>query len=284
MKVTIAGTKEGGTAKAESIEVDDNGKTTKAESIDKLPKEYQEMAQGRPQGGEVAAASRSDLSSPGRGDSHQPGARPRRVGPPDSVPASIRVHPSGPFVNRRVVGSPAAALPAPITSPDVLLHHLEDLSMRKLFAALAVGLFVAASPSADDKPKAGITKKPYGKTPDGTAVEEYTLTNKNGVTMKVMTYGGDRHRDARPGQGRQDRPTSCLGFDNLDEYLDGHPFFGAIAGRVANRIAKGKFTLDGKEYTLATNNGPNHLHGGKTGFDKRVWKAEPVDGRGGARR
>jgi aldose 1-epimerase len=69
----------------------------------------------------------------------------------------------------------------------------------------------------------------------------------------------------------------ALGFDNLEGYLKGHPFFGANAGRSANRIAKGKFTLDGKEYTLATNNGPNHLHGGKEGFDKKVWKAAVLE-------
>ena len=69
-----------------------------------------------------------------------------------------------------------------------------------------------------------------------------------------------------------------LGFDKLDGYLKGHPYFGSNAGRCANRIAKGKFTLDGKEYTLATNNEPNHLHGGKEGFDKKFWKGEPFLG------
>ena len=69
-----------------------------------------------------------------------------------------------------------------------------------------------------------------------------------------------------------------LGFDNLEQYLKGHPYFGCTVGRVANRIAKGRFTLDGKTYTLATNNGPNHLHGGLKGFDKVVWKAEPQTG------
>jgi aldose 1-epimerase len=69
-----------------------------------------------------------------------------------------------------------------------------------------------------------------------------------------------------------------LGFDNLGQYLKGHPYFGCTVGRVANRIAKGRFTLDGKEYTLAVNNGPNHLHGGLKGFDKVVWKAEPQSG------
>lgn len=152
--------------------------------------------------------------------------------------------------------------------------------MRKLFAALAVGLCVAVAAPADEKPRAGITQRAYGKMPDGTAVEEYTLTNRNGVTMKVITLGGivtELHVPDKDGKVAD----VCLGCSNLEEYLEGHPFFGAITGRVANRIAKGKFTLNGKEYTLATNNGPNHLHGGKVGFDKRVWKATPAEGRGG---
>jgi aldose 1-epimerase len=147
--------------------------------------------------------------------------------------------------------------------------------MRKTFAALAVGL-CAAIAVADEKPKAGITQKPYGKMPDGTAVEEYTLTNANGVTMKVITLGGIVTELRVPDKSGKFVDV-CLGCSNLEEYLEGHPFFGAIAGRVANRIAKGKFTLDGKEYTLATNNPPNHLHGGKKGFDKVVWKAEAAD-------
>ncbi len=69
-----------------------------------------------------------------------------------------------------------------------------------------------------------------------------------------------------------------LGFDNLEQYLKKHPYFGATVGRVANRIAKGRFTLDGKTYTLAVNNGPNHLHGGLKGFDKKLWQAEPQAG------
>src|SRR5262245_29612925 len=147
--------------------------------------------------------------------------------------------------------------------------------MRKPLAALAVALCAAVA-LADEKPKAGITKKPYGKMPDGTEVEEYTLTNRNGVTIKVITLGGivtELHVPDKDGK----LADVCLGCSNLEEYREGHPFFGAIAGRVANRIAKGKFTLDGKEYTLATNNVPNHLHGGKVGFDKRVWNAEASD-------
>ena len=123
----------------------------------------------------------------------------------------------------------------------------------------------------------------FGKTEDGTPVELYTLTNAHGMKAKIMTYGGILteldvpDRDGKMGD-------VVLGFDNLKGYLAGHPYFGAIVGRVANRIAKGKFTLDGKEYKLAVNNGPNSLHGGLKGFDKVVWKAEPSDvaGRGGA--
>jgi aldose 1-epimerase len=100
------------------------------------------------------------------------------------------------------------------------------------------------------------------------------------MTAKVMTYGAiltELHvpdRDGKPAD-------VVLGFDNLDAYLAGHPHFGATTGRVANRIAKGRFTLDGKEYKLAVNNGPNSLHGGLKGFDKVVWKAEDVSGPGG---
>lgn len=110
---------------------------------------------------------------------------------------------------------------------------------------------------------------------DGKTVRLFTLTNRKGTVVKVMNYGliitdiQTPDREGKPGH-------VVLGFDNLQQYLKGHPFFGAIAGRVANRIAKGKFTLDGREYTLAVNNGPNHLHGGLKGFDKQVWDARPL--------
>ena len=106
-------------------------------------------------------------------------------------------------------------------------------------------------------------------------MELYTLSNRNGLRAKIMTYGAiltELHVPDRLGNFSD----VVLGFDNLAAYLKGHPYFGATTGRYANRIAKGKFTLNGKEYTLAVNNGPNHLHGGVKGLDKRVWKAEPV--------
>jgi aldose 1-epimerase len=130
------------------------------------------------------------------------------------------------------------------------------------------------------KVKASVEKKEFGKTADGTPVDQYVLTNANGVKAKVITYGCIvTELDVPDRDGKLD--DVVLGFDDLKSYLAGHPHFGAIAGRVANRIAKGKFTLDGKEYTLAVNNGPNSLHGGLKGFDKKVWKGEPVDGADG---
>lgn len=128
--------------------------------------------------------------------------------------------------------------------------------------------------SAGAKVKLSVGKEPFGKTADGTAVDRYVLTNANGMLAKIITYGAIlteldfSDKDGHPAD-------VVLGFDNLESYLAGHPHFGATTGRVANRIAKGKFTLDGKEYKLAVNNGPNALHGGLKGFDKAVWKAEP---------
>lgn len=146
--------------------------------------------------------------------------------------------------------------------------------MKFLMTLFAAAGLLAGTTMAE--PKAGTTKKAYGKLPDGTAVDEYTLRNANGMTMKVISYGGiitELHVPDKDGKFGD----VVLGCNNLAEYLEGHPYFGALIGRVGNRIAKGKFTLDGKEYTLATNNGPNHLHGGKIGFDKVVWKIEPKE-------
>jgi aldose 1-epimerase len=120
----------------------------------------------------------------------------------------------------------------------------------------------------------------FGKLPDGSAVKRYTLKNKNGVVAKVIEYGAILSELWVPDRNGQ-LGNVVAGFDNLAQYLRGHPFFGATTGRYANRIAKGRFTLEGKEYTLATNNGPNALHGGLKGFDKQLWKGEPVPAKAG---
>lgn len=120
-----------------------------------------------------------------------------------------------------------------------------------------------------------VSKTEFGKTPDGIQVDLYTCVNAHGLTMKVMTWGAIVVEMRVPDRDGQFENVT-LGFDALDGYLGEHPYFGATVGRYANRIAGGKFSLDGKTYTLATNNGPNHLHGGKTGFSRVVWDAEPV--------
>lgn len=125
--------------------------------------------------------------------------------------------------------------------------------------------------------KATITKSAFGQTAEGTPVDLYTLTNTNGIVVKITNYGGIVTSILAPDNTGQ-MADIVLGFDSLAPYLKTHPFFGALVGRYGNRIAKGKFTLDGKEYSLATNNMGNHLHGGLKGFDKKVWTAEIVEG------
>jgi aldose 1-epimerase len=121
-----------------------------------------------------------------------------------------------------------------------------------------------------------ISKAPFGQTPAGEPVEIYTLLNQNGLEARIMTYGGIVVSLKTPDKlGRF--ADIVLGYDSLDGYVKRNPYFGAIVGRCCNRIAKGKFSLDGKTYSLAQNNGTNHLHGGLKGFDKVVWAAKPVD-------
>jgi aldose 1-epimerase len=151
--------------------------------------------------------------------------------------------------------------------------------------ALAVSFLylVSASAAAADKPTGSdaqkgewavsVSKLYFGKTADGQDVDVVILENRHGMIAKIITYGGIvTELDAPDRDGKMG--DVVLGFDALKGYLAGHPYFGAIVGRVANRVAKGRFTLDGKEYKLAINNGPNSLHGGEKGFDKVVWKAE----------
>ena len=125
-----------------------------------------------------------------------------------------------------------------------------------------------------DSHAADLGRRPFGKMPDGTLVEAFTLKNAHGLEARIISYGAIVQSLLVP-DGKGGTVDVVLGFDTLDEYVKGNPFFGCVVGRYANRIAKGRFTLDGKEYALATNNGPNHLHGGLRGFDKVVWKATP---------
>lgn len=154
----------------------------------------------------------------------------------------------------------------------------------------AVGVIACSAPNggeseptraATTKPSApAITVTPFGNV-DDTPVQLYTLTNKNGLVAKITNYGAivtEVHVPDRNGA----LADVVLGFDNLDAYVKGHPYFGAIVGRVANRIRNAEFTLEGKHYTLAANDKPHHLHGGRKGWDKVVWSAMPIDTADGA--
>jgi aldose 1-epimerase len=130
--------------------------------------------------------------------------------------------------------------------------------------------------------KMSIQKTSFGKTAEGVEVDLYTCTNTNGVVLKMTNFGATVVALEVP--DREGKLANVnLGFSSLDGYLGDQPYFGATVGRCCNRIAGGKFTLDGQEYTLATNNGPNHLHGGNVGFNKVVWTAEPIEDEHGVR-
>lgn len=111
--------------------------------------------------------------------------------------------------------------------------------------------------------------------PDGRTIQAWLLTNSSGAALEVIEYGGIVTRLLIPDR-RGVLSDVVLGFDALEPYFTGHPYFGAIAGRVAGRITEGRFSLGGKTYGLACNDAPNHLHGGVQGFDKKVWSAEPL--------
>jgi aldose 1-epimerase len=153
------------------------------------------------------------------------------------------------------------------------------LALLPLLLALATGGLTPPGSSAEGpkgkpkptKAKAGVAKVPLGKTKEGKPVDLYVLTNANGVVAKVMTYGATLTELWVPDK-EGNLADVTLGFDTLKGYEGkGNPFFGCVVGRYANRIAKGRFTLNGREYKLAINNPPNHLHGGLKGFDKKVW-------------
>jgi aldose 1-epimerase len=125
-------------------------------------------------------------------------------------------------------------------------------------------------------PAVTITKSSWGRLPDGQPLDLYTMKNRNGMEIKVTNYGGIiTSWTAADRNGTYE--DVVLGYDSIGGYLRESPYFGALIGRYGNRIAKGRFMLDGKTYTLATNNIGNHLHGGLKGFDKVVWNASIVD-------
>ncbi|WP_338875303.1 aldose epimerase family protein [Spirosoma sp. SC4-14] len=156
--------------------------------------------------------------------------------------------------------------------------------MKSVFFFLAGSLFFSSMTpelsqnTTPNPPKAGIEKTHFGTFPDGREADLFTLRNAAGMVVKITNYGGYIVSIATPDKsGTLDDVT--LGVPTFADYIKGTPSLGPIIGRYGNRIAKGKFTLDGQEYTLAQNNNGNHIHGGPTGFDKRLWKATPKDGK-----
>lgn len=154
--------------------------------------------------------------------------------------------------------------------------HGRDPSRCLLFAPLP--LFLAACMSSSSASAAPPRIETFGTTADGAPVELYTLTNANGMVVRVMSRGATIVQILAPDRQGQ-LADVVLGFDTVAGYeSEDNQYFGCVAGRVANRIAGGKFTLGGKQYTLAVNNGPNHLHGGvKKSLDRVVWKGKPLD-------
>jgi aldose 1-epimerase len=141
----------------------------------------------------------------------------------------------------------------------------------RITALLLASLGAAGLVGCKTVPADQITRKPFGQTKDGTPVYVYTLRNAKGAEARISNYGGLVVSLKVPDKNGK-LSDVVLGYDNLSDYIKETPYFGALIGRYGNRIAKGRFTLDGKEYALATNNYPNALHGGIKGFDKVVWE------------
>jgi len=157
---------------------------------------------------------------------------------------------------------------------------MNKISPRNLIltlTALSIGL---SGCSTSRRSTSAISERPFGTDSQGTPVTLYTLHNKSGAEVSICNYGGLVTSLKVPDRNGNYGDV-VLGFDNLADYIKDSPYFGALIGRYGNRIAKGKFTLDGTTYNLATNNGPNALHGGLKGFDKVIWKARPFQSESG---
>ncbi|HUD49679.1 MAG TPA: aldose epimerase family protein [Candidatus Baltobacteraceae bacterium] len=146
--------------------------------------------------------------------------------------------------------------------------------------AMTAGACLLAGCASNGTSTGHIDKQPFGTMATGEPVDIYTLRNDNGAEARIMTYGGIVVSLKMPDKnGHFD--DVVLGYDNLDSYVKNSPYFGALVGRYGNRIAGAKFTLDGTTYTLAANDGPNTLHGGLKGFDKRIWSAHASESTNG---
>jgi len=153
------------------------------------------------------------------------------------------------------------------------------MSFIRQVAALTLWAAGCAGAGITTEAKTIVKKQTFDQTADGTRVDLYLLSNKNGMQAAITNYGGIVVWLKTPDRNGRIEDV-VLGMENLDGYLKGHPYFGCIVGRYGNRIAKGRFVLNGVEYKLARNNGENHLHGGIRGFDKAVWTARETSAAG----
>ena len=151
--------------------------------------------------------------------------------------------------------------------------------INKNFVLIIISFFFLGNcknPKNDNKMrknKVSITKSFYGKTKDNKKVDLYSFKTENGMQVDIINYGGIITSLKVPDKNGETEDI-VLGYNKLEDYINENPYFGSIIGRYGNRIAKGKFNLNGNQYTLATNNDENHLHGGNIGFDKVIWEAE----------
>ena len=152
--------------------------------------------------------------------------------------------------------------------------------MRSIVLALILTLPMMASAAPNKRIQPSVAEAAFGTLDGGGAVSLYTLTNSAGTEVRIINYGAIVVSLKVPDRQGKLRDV-VLGYDDLAGYVQDRAYLGAIVGRYANRIAAGKFTLDGKPYQLELNDGPNHLHGGTQGFHKKLWKAEKVKGKGG---
>lgn len=162
--------------------------------------------------------------------------------------------------------------------PKQLFDPLSLFILAATFAACGQQPQSTTNTSKTEKEvmKPSVKKESFGKLPDGTTIDSYTLANKNGVEVKITNYGATVTSIKVPDRSGKFEDVA-LGYDSIDGYLAKNPHLGSVAGRYANRIAKGEFTLNGKAYKLAKNNGENHLHGGPKGFYQALWTATPVE-------
>ena len=161
------------------------------------------------------------------------------------------------------------------------MHHRKKdnlMKLRNILLSSAIGLATSITANA-----ANLTSQPYGTTQDGKAVDIYTMTNKNGVSVSFISFGGVITKIITP-DAKGNKENIVLGFDDLKGYeitdTKEGIHFGSLIGRFANRIGNGQFTLDGQTYNLEKNNGPNTLHSGNPGYDKRIWAVKPIVSKG----